>query len=808
MSLLEDLRFGFRTLSKNPGFTVVAITALALGIGVNATVFSLSNAVLFKNLPFANSDHVLYLISTNSTKPRWYNAFSYPDFLELRAQLKSFDAVGASSQVSANISDHTASPEGYNGARVSANTFSLIGQKPVAGRDFLPADEQPGAAPVAILSYKVWENRYGKDLSVVGRTVRIDEEPTTIIGVMPARLDFPRETEVWKPLVLKDEYMKRENRRFTLYGHVANPSILKSASTEVNTVMQRIAAAYPITNQNIGGRVIDYNDYFGGSGDGEIKIIFTAMLGAVGFVLLIACANVANLQLGRAVGRMREISIRVALGAGRWRIIRQLLVESLILSVAGGLIGWMLAIWGIRTFDNAVIANGKPQSLDFSMDLRALIYLAAITIGTGLLFGLAPALRLSKLDVNAALKDGGRGSSGGGRGKYLSGLLVVVEMSLAVVLLAGAGLMIRSFLHAYRGDIGIRNDNILTMWIQLPNKSYLKPEQQLAFFERLNTRIAALPGVEVSTVTSNIPLTGSWDFPYEIEGEPQPDARRRPNVDAVITTPGYFAVMGDQILAGRDFTYADGLPASLTVLVNRQFAQKILRDENPLGRRIRLYKKDVAQPWLTIVGVVPNIPYGNQRAQRDPTIYIPYRLETTSSMSVAARTSVPPSTLKQAFRREVQAIDDGLPVLNLRTMDEQMEQRNWPYRVFGSLFAIFAAIALMLASVGLYAVIAHSVSQRTQEIGVRMALGATSSHVMRLVFSLGMTQMTIGLVIGLVAALGVTKVLKSLLVDVSPTDPLTFGLTALVLTMAAAGGCLIPARRAMRVDPIEALRHE
>jgi putative ABC transport system permease protein len=807
MSLMEDVRFGFRTLSKNPGFTAVAITALALGIGVNATVFSLSNAILFKNLPFANSDHVLYIISTNSTKPRWYNGISYPDYLELRAQLKSFDAVGASTQVSADISDHTGSPEGYHGARVTVNTFSLLGQKPIAGRDFLPADGEPGAAPVAILSYKVWENRYGKDLSVVGRTVRIDEEPTTIIGVMPQRLDFPRETEVWKPLVMKDEYTKRENRRFQLYGHVANPSILKSASVEVNTAMQNLATAYPITNKNIGWRVIDYNEYFAGN-ESEIRIVFIAMLGAVGFVLLIACANVANLQLGRAVSRMREISIRVALGAGRWRIIRQLLVESLILSVAGGLIGWMIAIWGIRTFDNAVIAAGKPPAIDFSMDLRALIYLAVITIGTGLLFGLAPALRLSKLDVNTSLKDGGRGSSAG-RGKYLSGLLVVVEMALAVVLLAGAGLMIRSFLNAYRGDIGIRIDNILTMEIQLPNKNYLKPEQQLAFFDRLKPRIAALPGVESATVTSNIPLTGSWDFPYEVEGEPQPDARRRPNVDTVITTPDYFRVMGDQILAGRDFTAADGLPSSMTVLINRQFAQSILKDENPLGRRIRLYKKDVAQHWLTVVGVVPNLPYNNQtRAKRDPTIYIPYRLETTSSMFVAARTSVPPSTLKQAFRREVQTIDDGLPVLNLRTMDEQMEQRNWPYRVFGSLFAIFAAIALVLASVGLYAVIAHSVSQRTQEIGVRMALGATGSNVMRLVFSQGMTQLAIGLVIGLGAALGVTKVLKALLVDVSPSDPLTFILTALVLTMAAAGGCLIPARRAMRVDPIEALRHE
>jgi predicted permease len=809
MSILEDIRFGLRTLSKNPGFTTVAITALALGIGVNATVFSLANAVLFKNLPFANSDQILYIVSTNATKPHSNRAFSYPNFRDLRAQVKSFDAVGASTEVSANISDHTASPEGYHGARVTANMFSVIGQKPIAGRDFGPADEQPGSPPVAILSYKVWENRYGKDLSVIGRTVRIDEEPTTIVGVMPARLDFPRETEIWKPLILKDEYEKRENRRFTVFGHLAPNTSIKTASAEVGTIAQRLAAAYPIENKDIGGRVIDYNDYFAGEGDGEIKIIFLAMLGAVGFVLLIACANVANLQLARAVSRMREISIRVALGAGRWRIIRQLLIESLMLSIAGGAIGWMLAIWGIRVFDNAVAATGKPPSLDFTMDLRALLYLAAITIGTGLLFGLAPALRLSKLDVNAALKDGGRGSSGGGRGKYLSGLLVVVEMALAVVLLAGAGLMIRSFMNAYRSDIGIRDGNILTMWIQLPNANYLKPEQQLAFFDRLKTRIDALPGVEISTVTSNIPLTGSWDFPYEVEGEPQPDARRRPNVDAVITTPDYFRVMGRQMLAGRDFTAADGTPSSLTVLVNRQFAQSILHDENPLGRRLRLYKKDVAQPWLTIVGVVPNLPYKDQsRAKRDPTIYLPYRLETTSSMSVAARTSVPPSTLKQAFRREVQAIDDGLPVLNLHTMDEQLERRNWPYRVFGTLFAIFAAIALGLASVGLYAVIAHSVSQRTQEIGVRIALGARDGNILRLVFAQGMTQLAIGLVIGLAAALAVTKVLKALLVDVSPSDPPTFVAVALILSTAAALGCLIPARRAMRVDPIEALRHE
>ena len=808
MSILEDLRFGLRTLAKNPGFTAVAVTALALGIGVNATVFSLANAVLYKNLPFANSDRILYLTSTNSTKPRWWGGQSYPDFLDLQAQLKSFDAIGASTSVSANISDGTTSPEGYNGARITANTFSLIGQKPLAGRDFLPSDEQPGAAPVAILSYQVWQDRYAKDLSVIGRTVRIDEEPTTIIGVMPSRLDFPRETKVWKPLIPSADQKKRENRGFTIYGRISDRATPKSASVEVATVMQRLATEYPISNKDIGGRVIDYNERFAGN-ENEIGVVFRAMLGAVGFVLLIACANVANLKLARAVSRMREISIRVALGAGRWRIIRQLLVESLMLSVAGGAIALVLAFWGVRTFDHIVSNLGKPESLDFTMDLRAFLYLGAISIGTGLLFGLAPALRLSKLDVNTTLKDGGRGSSGGGRGKYLSGLLVVVEMALAVVLLTGAGLMIRSFMNSYRGDLGIRNENILTMMvIELPTKHYT-PDQQKAFFDRLKTRLDTVPGVEISTVTSNIPLTGAWNFNYEVDGEPQPDARLRPNVDAIITYPDYFRVMGDDLLAGRDFTPADGTPSALNIIVNRQAAETLWHTQNAIGKRLRLYHKDVAQPWLTVVGIAPNIASQNQsRAKRPALIYIPYGLEKDSNPFVAARTSVPPSTLKEVFRREVQAIDVDLPAQNVRTMDEQLERQNWPYRVFGSLFAIFAIIALGLASVGLYAVIAHSVSQRTQEIGVRIALGARDGNILTLVFSQGMTQLVIGLIVGLAAAIAVTKVLKSLLVDVSPTDPTTFISATLILSLAAVLGCLIPARRAMRVDPLEALRHE
>ena len=809
MGLFEDIRFGLRTIAKNPGFAAVAVSALALGIGVNATVFSLANGVLFKNLPFANSDQILYVISKNVGKPRWARTMSYPDFLDYKAQAKSFDGIGAASEASANISDQTASPEAYHGARVTANIFKVIGQKPVAGRDFEPTDEQPGAPPVAILSYKVWENRYGKDRSVIGRTVRIDEVPTMIIGVMAPHLDFPREMEVWKPLIPNEEQKKRQSRWFYVFGHIAPGTSLRSASVEAATIMKRLEAEYPLTNKDVSAEVIDYNEFFAGEGGGEIKTVFLAMLGAVGFVLLIACANVANMQLARAIGRMREISIRMALGAGRWRVIRQLLIESVMLSIVGGLIGWMLAVWGIRTFDNAVIPTGKPPSIDFSMDVRALIYLAAITIGTGLLFGLAPALRLSKLDVNTALKDGGRGSSGGGRGKYLSGLLVVVEMALAVVLMAGAGLMMRSFVNAYHSNLGARTENVLAMRIDLPSANYKRDEQQLQFFDRLKASLDATPGVEVTVVTSNLPITGTWQYSYEIEGEPQPDARQRPTVRGVITTPDYFRVMGNAILAGRDFTSADGVAGAMSVIVNRRAAEAFWHGEDPLGRRLRLYSKDVPQPWLTVVGVAPNISYDNDsRIKHDPVLYLPYRMETTHSMFVAARTSVPPGTLKEAFRRKVQAIDGDLPVMSLRTLEEQLEKQNWPYRIFGSLFAIFAAIALGLASVGLYAVIAHAVSQRTQEIGIRIALGASNANVLRLVFSQGIWQLGLGLTIGTAAALVVTRVLRTLLVDVSTSDPATFATVAVVLSLAAGLGCLIPSLRAMRVDPIEALRHE
>lgn len=813
-TLWQDLRFALRTLSKNPGFTCVAILTLALGIGANVTVFTLANAVLFKNLPFPNSERILYIYCVNRSNGNTV-PMSYPDFRDYSSQVKSFDAVGAFSDNNVDVSDTNGNAQLYDGMLLSANGFSVIGQKPIAGRDFLPEDARPGAAPVTILSYGMWENRYARNPSVIGQTIHINEIPTVIIGVMPRGLQFPSESDLWMPLIPAGDWEKREYRNMTMFGRLTGRATLASASAEMETIGRRLEAEYSATNKDIAPRVKTFNEF---SNSPEITTVFLALLGAVGFVLLIACANVANLLLARAVGRSREVSIRAALGASRWRVIRQLLVESVLLSIVGGALGWLGALWGIRVFDAAVSGNGKPAFIIFTMDYRVLAYIAAVTIGTGILFGLAPALRLSKLDINAALKDGGHGTSSGARGKYLSAILVVAEMALAVVLLTGAGLMIRSFLKAYRAPIGVDAHNVMTMRMYLRPAKYAKPDDEKLFHQRLQARIASLPGVEETAITSNIPGGGTLGFPFEIEGAPPVDDRRRQRTDAIVISPDYFDVMKVRPLFGRPFTESDGVTGFAVVIVNKDFADTFWPSQDPMGKRLRLVTQPVGaapgipaapQSWLTVVGVVPKIlQNGFDSDKRDPIIYLPYRQQPMRGMSIVIRTQGRPETLADAFRREVQAVDADLPVFNMRTLEDSFTRRTWPWRVFGGMFAIFAAIALLLASVGLYAVIAHSVSQRTQEIGIRVALGASTWNVLRLVLMQGMRQLVSGLVVGLLAAFGITRVLSILLIGVTPNDPATFITVAAILTLAGVLGCLIPARRATHVDPVVALRHD
>ncbi len=800
---LGDLRFGYRTLIKNPGFAAVAVAVLAVGIGVNATVFSLANAIMFKSLPFRDGERVLFLSSVDPKRGSGPDGLSYPGYRDFREQVKSFVSLGAGSHERANLSDDQNVPESYGCARITANGLDAIGQSPILGRAFLEEDERPGAEPVAILTYALWEKRYGQDASIIGKKIRIDSVPTTVVGVMPKGLSFPPETEFWQPII-PDGKEKRGDRYLLVFGRLGPGVSLKEAQSEVTTISRRLVAQYPDTDKDVQVLVQSFTDV---SIRGPVRTIFLVLLGAVGFVLLIACANVANLMLGRAVSRARAISIRAALGAGRWRVIRQLLIESLMISVAGGLIGWLIALWGIRTFDAAVAPTGKPPWIDFSMDYRALAYLAAISLGTSLLFGLAPALRLAHMDVYSALKDGGRGAGTSVRSRFLSRTLVVAEMALAFVLLAGAGLMIRTFLWAYTRPTGAHTSGVLTMRLELPWKKYPDAERQLAFEKSLIERLQALPGVDKAAVASSIPGMGGRTIPYEPEGTPI-EAQKRPQTKRLAVGERYFEILQVVARHGRVFGPGDDGRGQPVAVVNQTFANGCWPGEEALWRRLRLIQGDKPGPWLTVVGVIPDILPLPQKAEPEPMVYVPFRQEPQSWMGVLVRSGVPPASLGTAIRGELRMLEPDLPAREFRTLDDQLALSRWPLRIFGSIFTIFAMIALLLASVGLYAVVSYDVNQQRREIGIRVALGASSARVLGMVFSNGVLQIGMGLIIGLAAAFGVTRVMSTFLVGVSPTDPLTFVLVALVLTTSATIGCAVPAQRAVRMDPSVAIREE
>lgn len=810
-TLGQDLRFGMRMLRNSPGFTIAAILAISLGIGANATVFTIANAYLFQSLPFTESERVLYISSVNHATEQGRGE-SYPDYHDLEAQAKSFAALGAFSRSDMDVSDHSSLPNQYKGALVTANAFSVIGWKPMLGRDFLPSDAAAGAAPAAILSYSLWENRYGKSPSILGATIRVNEIPTVVVGVMPPGMQFPGASLLWTPLVPSGDWARREVRRLTMFGRLTPEASLESAQAEMSALASRLAREYPATNQDIGAEVETYTDYFT---DSDTRVIVLALLGAVGFVLLIACADVANLLLARAVTRAREVSVRIALGAGRWRVIRQFLVESVLLSAAGGVIGSLAGMWGVRIFRTTLIPEDTPDYLTFTMDHRVLAYLAAITVGSGILFGLAPALRLSRLDINGVLKDGGHGASAGVRARRVSALLVAGEMALAFVLLVGAGLMIRSFLNMAHTPIGARTDHLMSMDVLLRAGRYPTEASEINFHQQLKARLESLPGVEMVALASNLPGDGWTDLPYQLEGAAPLDPRRQPRAGAVIVGPSYFPVLEIRPRRGRVFSETDGVAGVPVAVVNETFARASWPGGNPVGKRLRLLPRTAAapaatpQPWLTVVGVVPDVVQSDSsQGAHDPLLYVPYRQMPPRDMVVAVRTSVPPESLGNAFRREVQALDGDLPVTDLRTLDAMLWERTRNWRVYGGMFSIFAAMALLLAAVGLYAVMAHSVSQRTREIGVRMAMGASSRNILGMVFAQGMRQLAAGLAVGIAASLVLSRVLGALLVGVKPADPLTYGAVALVLALAAMLGSAIPARRAIRVDPIEALRYQ
>jgi predicted permease len=799
-------------LRKSPVLSGVAVLALTLGIGANATVFTIVNAFLFQNLPLAGSDRILYISSVNNTSGKG-RGVSYLDFRDLQAESKSFESVGAFAGSDLDLSDRTGLPAQYKGARLTANAFSIIGQRPVVGRDFVVADTAANAAPVAILSYKLWQDRYGKDPTIIGASIRINEIPTVVAGVMPPGIHFPGASQLWVPLVPGADLENRSYRPLTVFGRLTPASSIASARAELVTIAGRLEHQYPATNQGTGLAVKTYNDYFT---DTDTRLVYLALVGAVGFVLLIACANVANLLLTRSATRAREIYIRTALGAGRWRVVRQLLVESLLLSAVGGILGAAAGLAGVRMFVATLISEDVPAHLHFGIDWRVLAYLAAITVVTGILFGLAPALRLARLDFDAALRTGGYGSSTGAQARRFSSALVIGEVALAFVLLVGAGLMIRSFLNMAHTPMGVRTDHLMSMDILLRPRRYPAGASQIAFHRELRQRLEALPGVKTVAMASNLPGDGWTDFNYEIEGAAAVDPRTVPRTGGVVVSPEYFPMLEIYPRRGRVLTSLDGLTGVPVVVVNETFARMCWPNQDPVGRRIRVVQRGSGtapafgqQPWLTVVGVVADIVQSDtSQGSHDPLIYIPYQELPQREMVIAARTLVPPESLEIAFRQQVQILDGDLPVTDMRTLDQLLWERTRSWRVYGTMFSIFAAIALIMASVGLYGVLAQSVTQRTREIGIRMAIGASTTSILAMVFTQGMLQVLIGLAAGAAASLALTQVLSSQLVGVSPADPATLAAVGLVLIATGAIGCAIPARRGMSVDPVVALRYE
>jgi putative ABC transport system permease protein len=808
--LANDLRFAVRMLLKDKWFTLVAVLALGLGIGLNATVFTFVNAVLIRGLPFHDPQEILHMNGRNTSTGNG-SGISYLDTEDFRGQSRAFASLAAYRNNSFTVTENGRPPERVRGCAMSASSFSLLGQEPLIGRTFAEGEDKPGARPVAILGYGLWKSRYAGDPQILGRVININGTAHEVIGVMPEGVKFPNNAEMWRALIPEgDDLKRRDLRSLNMFGRLAADKTREAGSAELSAIAARVEAQYPDTNKNMGVEVMTFNERFNG---GPIRAIFLSLLGAVGFVLLIACANVANLLLARSATRAREVAVRFALGASRAVIVRQLLVESVLLACLGGVFGLALAHFSVKLFDAAVANVGKPYWIVFTFDPVVFGYFAAICLTTGIVFGLAPALQVSRTNMNDVLKEGGRGNAGAVRARRLTSTMVVAEIALTIVLLVGAGLMIRSFLKLYSMNIGVDTSHMLTMSVQLPDAKYSTADQRRIFYDSLMGRLQAIPGMRSVAIATSVPFAGSEGRGLEIEGRPPAKPEEAPRTSTITVSANYFDAMDAAIRRGRSLRESDGAPGSEVVVVNERFVTRFFPNEDALGRRIRLVagsaQKPEPGPWLTIVGVGPTIRQGSpQSTDPDAVVYQPYRLQSPGSMNIIARSQVAPTSLTPLIREAVQAVDSDLPVFNVQTMDELLAQNRWPYRVFGTMFALFAFIALVLSAVGIYAVTSYSVTQRTQEIGVRMALGARPGEVSWLILRRGLIQLGIGLTIGLSLALFAGIPLRAILVQVPPRDPVTFATIISVLVVVTMAACLIPARRATRLDPLTALRIE
>lgn len=800
MSLLQDLRHGARKLVHNPGVSAISVITLALGIGLTTTMFSIVYGALMRGLPFEGGDRVVSVRRSNPVRDQTRMDVSLHDFADYRAQQRSFEGLAGFTNGTITVSG-AEKPERFDGAFVTANTFELLRARPFLGRTFRAGEDVVGAPAVVVLGYDVWQSRYGGDRSIIGRIIRVNAEPAEVIGVMPEGFAFPASEEIWVPLKEALPAKRGEDGLFA-FGRLKPGVSIDQANVEVAGIARRLATQHP-ENRDITAYVEPYTKSFLGP---EVIGLLSTMLFAVFLVLLIGCANVANLLLSQAAMRAKEVGIRTAMGASRSRIVMQFLTEPLSLALVAAAIGVGLAFWGVKLFNDAIAGTDPPFFIDIKIDAPILLFVLGITLFATFVSGVLPAIRASAANVNEVLKDESRGSSSFRVGR-LSRALVVFEIALSVGLLVAAGLTIKSVTRLANHDYGFPTKSVFTARVALPETGYKDTVAQIRFFDQLHQRLAEVQGVESYTVAGMLPVLGAPTQTFSVEGKAYARESDYPETHYVTTYPGYFKTFQVQ-LEGRDFGTGDTRTSDAVAIVSHTFATKYFGTANPIGRRFRLGDGKGSEPWRTIVGVVPDMWNDGLENKKLETVYLPFAQSPQRYMSVIIRTNGTPAGMTAPVRSLVNSMDPDLPIYFVKTLQERIDEESWFYRVFGALFMIMGAVALVLAAVGLYGVMAFNVARRTREMGVRMALGAQPNDVVRLIMRQGLIQLGIGLVLGLGLAAGLANFLKLILFEVNFLDPVTYGATVAVLLISTVTASLVPALRATRVDPMVALRYE
>ncbi len=800
-TLSQDFRFGIRTLAKNPSFAAVAVLTLALGVGVNAAMFSVINSTLLTPLPYKNASRLIWL---GTSHPRFNHPIpiSAPDFLDWKSQNNVFDYMSAIWTDGFTLTGN-GQPEVLSGALVSANFFNLFDERPELGRGFVEGEDQPGHNHVAVLSYDLWKNRFASSPNVLGRNLTLEGESYTIVGVALRGFAYPSWVQFWSPIVIDTANHPRGNHYLRAIARVKPGVTLAEAQAQMSTVARRIAAAYPDSNQGVGVQLVPLKERL-------VQFIRPALLvlfGSVGFVLLIACANVANLLLAKATKRQKEIALRTALGAGRFRLIRQFLTESLVLSFLAAGCGILVAIWSLDLL-RALKPDSIPDVNNIHLDLHVLGFLLAISFLVGIVLGIAPAWHASKLRLNESLKESGGAGLGGTSGGNLRNVLVVAEIALSLVLLVGAGLLIRSFARLLSVDPGYDPSHLLTFQISLPDSRYPKSPQVVAFYREALDRIRACPGVQSVAISNTLPPSGGeTDAAFYVEGHKPSNLNEAPDTIYDPISPDYFQTLKTPLIAGRYFTEQENNDQSKAVIINETMAREFFGGREAVGKRMNAEAYGISG-WLEVVGVVADQRFFGWDNDRYPATYFPYDLSPVKGMAFVVRTKIDPMSVSSSVRQAIWSIDKDLPFTEVQTMDQRLSQSFAGRRFHMILLGVFAGLALVLSLVGIYGVMSYSVAQRTREIGVRLALGAERRHVLRLVLGQGLFLTLIGAAAGLAGAFALTRFMASLLYGVHATDAATFALVPLLLIGIALLACYIPARRATKVNPLVALRYE